>query len=444
VKAVPPGWVSASVEDLASPAPHSLAIGPFGSNLKVSDYREQGVPLVFVRNIRTGRFNETRFVSARKAKELAAHTVRPGDVLVTKMGDPPGDAAVYPAHLPEAVITADCIKITPAPFVDARFLAAAMETSFVRDQVLRITKGVAQKKVSLGRFRSIQVPVPPLNEQRRIVATIEEHFSRLDAAEELLRRARSRLARLRDIAVDRAFAGDWAWASTGDVAEIQGGIQKQPKRRPVMNKAPFLRVANVLRGRLDLGDVHEIELFEGELERYRLMPGDLLVVEGNGSIEQIGRCSLWRDEIANCVHQNHLIRVRPGPGVLPAFLNAYWNSPTARQRLAEVASSTSGLYTLSTAKVKAVPVPIVPLAEQERIVSDIERQLSIIEAQLSAIDTARSRSATLRRSILELAFTGKLVPQDPSDEPASVLLERIAAERAAAPKPSRRKRKIPA
>jgi type I restriction enzyme S subunit len=334
-----------------------------------------------------------------------------------------------------------CIIRPGSSGADAHWLMWWINTPQFRREVLTRQAGTTRKRISRRNLASIKFPIPPLNEQRRIMAAIEEHFSRLDEAEGLLTSVRLRLFRLRDMAMDRAFVGDWAWALTEDLAEVQGGIQKQPKRRPVKNIAPFLRVANVLRGRLDLTEVHEVELFEGELDRYRLIPGDLLVVEGNGSIAQIGRCALWRDEIANCVHQNHLIRVRPGPRVFPAFLHAYWNSPTARQRLAEVASSTSGLYTLSTAKVKAIPVPVVPLAEQHRIVRDLERQLSLIDAQLPAIETASRRSAGLRRSILELAFTGKLVPQDPSDEPASVLLERIAAERAASDAPRRSSRR---
>src|SRR5579863_8682809 len=103
----------------------------------------------------------------------------------------------------------------------------------------------------------------------------------------------------------------WEWVETGSIAEVQGGIQKQPKRKPVANMYPFLRVANVPRGRLDLSDVHKVELFDGEIERYRLRLGDLLVVEGNGSLEQIGRAAQWGGEIEDCVHQNHLIRVRP-------------------------------------------------------------------------------------------------------------------------------------
>jgi type I restriction enzyme S subunit len=90
---------------------------------------------------------------------------------------------------------------------------------------------------------------------------------------------------------------------------------------------------------MDLGDVHDVELFEGELDRYRLQSGDLLVVEGNGSPNQIGRSAVWHGEIEDCVHQNHLIRVRPGPGLDPEFLGLYWNSPSARAQLTAVAST---------------------------------------------------------------------------------------------------------
>jgi type I restriction enzyme S subunit len=305
-------------------------------------------------------------------------------------------------------------------------------------------RGVGIHHLGARRIASWTVAVPPLGEQRRIVAAIEEQLSRLDAAELSLRAAQRKLAVLSERVVETALSGDWSWASTGDVTRVQGGIQKQPKRRPLRNTAPFLRVANVLRGKLDLSEVHAVELFDGELDRYRLVAGDLLVVEGNGSIEQIGRSAMWRGEIPDCVHQNHLIRVRPGPSLLPEFLDIYWNSAVTRRRLAKVASSTSGLYTLSTAKVKAVPVPIPSLEVQRRLVEDLDRQRSVVLNLASEVVTALRRSAALRRSVFERAFTGQLVPQDPTDEPASGLVEPVESKQAGTVKPPRRRRRVPA
>jgi len=297
--------------------------------------------------------------------------------------------------------------------------------------IRRMGSGTTFQEVSKKVVAGAPLLLPPTNEQRRIVEAIEEQFSRLDVAEESLARGSVRLSRLRDLVVDSALAGEWQWTTVGEVAEVQGGIQKQPKRRPRENAYPFLRVANVHRSELDLADVHEIELFDGEIERYRLAVGDLLVVEGNGSIEQIGRSALWKDEIPDCVHQNHLIRVRPGSNILPSFLNAYWNAASTARRLASVASSTSGLYTLSTGKLKSLPVPVPPPSEQRRIVREVERQLSLVDALGAAIDAALRRSGSLRRAILDQAFRGTLVPHGPSNEPASVLLERVAAGRPA-------------
>ncbi|MFB7088059.1 restriction endonuclease subunit S [Streptomyces sp. NPDC056296] len=203
-----------------------------------------------------------------------------------------------------------------------------------------------------------------------------------------------------DVSGERQLPAGWSWVRLNQVCDVSGGIQKQAKRRPVQNKFPFLRVANVGRGSLDLADVHEIELFDGELDKFRLRVGDLLVVEGNGSPDQIGRAATWRGSIEDAVHQNHLIKVRPTSAINPGFLELLWNSPSISGQLLKVAQSTSGLYTLSTSKLNRVEFALPPLAEQHRIVEALEEQLSRIDSGTATLRQARRRLEGLRKRVL--------------------------------------------
>lgn len=371
-------------------------------------------------------------------------------------------ARVRSADLP-ALLVQRVARIRPASHVLSKVLFFVMLHDRFRSHLQEGQTGTQLPHITLNRIRIFEVPLPPAREQHLIVSALEEAFSKLDAGEAGLRGVRQRLRRMRDVVLEMAVSGrlvpqqagdtpavdvlddlgvapiadgepfkvppNWAWAVLGDVAAVGGGIQKQPKRVPDVNPVPFLRVANVGRGQLDLGDIHQIELFEGELERYGLRDGDLLVVEGNGSPTQIGRAAMWQAQVDPCVHQNHLIRVRPLSPLLPAYLELYWNSPGAARRVQAVASSTSGLHTLSTGKLKAIPVAVPPIEEQQRIVAEVERQLVFIETAERAVGDGLARSVALRRSILRAAFEGQLVSQDPTDEPASLLLGRIHAER---------------
>jgi type I restriction enzyme S subunit len=193
---------------------------------------------------------------------------------------------------------------------------------------------------------------------------------------------------------------NWDQVPLGEIAQIQGGIQKQAKRRPVNNTYPFLRVANVTASGLDLSEIHSVELFGDEINKFRLVRGDLLVVEGNGSPDQIGRAAVWDGSIPEAVHQNHLIRVRPGMRVLPSYLGLVWNAPRIRERLTAVASSTSGLHTLSVRKLQAIEVPVPPLAEQHRIVEILEDYLSRLEAASGALDLACRRITAYAESFV--------------------------------------------
>jgi type I restriction enzyme S subunit len=314
-------------------------------------------------------------------------------------------------------IDLNTMAVVPGPDLEPRYLRAWLERLDLRSLV----DGSILPQISKSRVQALQIPLPGFPEQRKVADLLDDHLSRLDAASDLLQRSERRLIAWERAAAAQCQAGDLV--PLADVTEIQGGIQKQPKRAPREGGVPFLRVANVGREGLDLSDIHKIQLFGQEIERYRLQTGDLLVVEGNGSPSQIGRAATWDGSIADCVHQNHLIRVRPTREVLPAYLEVVWNSPGNREALRRLASSSSGLHTLSVAKLKSLEIPVPSLDEQASLTDSFARLREERVRLTAAVAAAYRRAGALRRSVLDAALSGRLTGGGADTE----LAEKLAA-----------------
>lgn len=152
-------------------------------------------------------------------------------------------------------------------------------------------------------------------------------------------------------------------------------------------------------------------MFNGELETYRLEPGDLLVVEGNGSASEKGRCAIWQGEIPDCVHQNHIIRVRC-VAVDPRFVELFWNSPFGAREIGSLAVTSAGLYSLSTKKIGSVLVPVAPLDEQREVVRRASHLLALADGLLTTVDAATRQVDRSSQAVLAKAFRGELAPTD--------------------------------
>lgn len=470
--ALPEGWTWASPDQVSSAEAYSLAIGPFGSNLKVSDYTNAGVPLVFVRNIRSSRFggDRTVYVSASKALELRAHQIRAGDLLVTKMGEPPGDACLYPDSEPDAVITADCIKLRLAPLLSQkRFFVHAINSGVVKSQIQLITKGVAQMKVSLGRFSTLAIPLPPLPIQHRIVAEIEKQFTRLDAGVAALRRVQANLKRYRAAVLKAACEGKLV-PTEAALQETEGRRQKgfetgaqllqrilAERRKNWTGRGPYKEPAAPDTANLPelpdgwvwvtidaLAFVTKLAGFEytkfvkydpegdsavikaenaglygfkrtefskvksstvAHLTRSRVIAGDLLMV----FVGSVGNVARVPDDQDYFLGPNiAMIRIQ-ATAANPAYIEKFLQSPFGRELTFGFVKAVTQ-PSLSMGTIRMIPVALPPLIEQTRIVAEVERRLSVVE-ELEAVVTANlQRAKRLRQSILQKAFTGQLSP----------------------------------
>ena len=195
----------------------------------------------------------------------------------------------------------------------------------------------------------------------------------------------------------------WKWVMIDEICHVQGGIQKQPMRQPKTNHYPYLRVANVQRGYITIDEMSRFELYEDELEKWTLRKGDMLVVEGNGSEEEIGRCAIWNGEIENCVYQNHLIRVRPYLPKLEVLISKFLNSPSGIEEMKRLAVTTSGLYNLSVGKIRAISIPLPPIQEQERIVAKVDELMVLCDNLKTRLTDAQTTQIRLADAIVEQA-----------------------------------------
>lgn len=469
---LPDGWVTATVEDVA--AGGGITDGPFGSNLKTEHYTAAGPRVVRLQNIGDGVFRDERaHISEEHFDRLQKHRVVGGDVLVASLGEILPRACLAPASLGPAIVKADCIRVRPGEPVVAEYLLWALNSPQTREVVGETIKGVGRPRINLRDLRSLELPIAPRAEQERIVAAIEEAFSKLDAGEAGLRTVRQLLKRMRDAILAAAVTGrlvpqdptdtpatkllaDLGTESASDpafdVPETWAVVRlnellSEPlsNGRSVRSRAggfPVLRLTCLKDGRIDLGERKEGEWDAGTAAPFLIRRGDFFVSRGNGSLDLVGRGGLVVDDPDPVAYPDTLIRVRvPQDYLEPSLLALVWNSAAVREQLEGQARTTAGIYKVNQGMLNEVRLPLPPREEQARIVAEVERQMSFAEACERAVDAGLERSAALRRSVLKAAFEGRLVPQDPTDEPASVLLERIRAERAAAPKAKTRRAK---
>ncbi|WP_419838353.1 hypothetical protein [Candidatus Poriferisodalis sp.] len=186
---------------------------------------------------------------------------------------------------------------------------------------------------------------------------------------------------------------------------------------------PYLRAANVTWNGISLDDVKEMNFDDRDFETYRLEPGDLLLNEASGSPNEVGKPAIWRGEIADCCFQNTLLRLRTR-GIDLGYLYWYCFYSALTGRFGEAGRGVN-IRHIGKRGLTRFPIAVAPRAEQKRIVAAIEEHFSRLDAVESSFQ--HPKIALLRRSILQEAFCGKLVPQSPDDEAASVMLEGIEA-----------------
>ena len=277
--------------------------------------------------------------------------------------------------------------------------------TFVRS----LARGAVRERMLFKRLAAVEIELPPYESQLKFARAMEP-LDRARAAAE----AQFEAARILPAAYFRTvFEGDasrrWETRALSKISEIAGGIQKSPDRAPARFHRPYLTVRNVQRGFLDLSHVEQFEVTADELARLRLLPGDILIVEGNGSLDHIGPNALFGGDRDEWIHQNHVIRVRLDQALArPEFVSSYLNSNSGRRQMVEKAKTTSGLYTLSAGEVGALEVPMPSLQEQDWIVSNLAEQVGKAEQRRLVTERELETFGSLLAVLLRRAFSGEL------------------------------------
>lgn len=264
-----------------------------------------------------------------------------------------------------------------------------------------MTGSAGQRRVPEAFLQALGVPLPPLAEQRRIAQILDKAHTMIRARSDLLEKLRE----LKESLLADVISGSPAQDSRlGELAHVQGGLQVTKARDRHAQKVPYLRVANALRGRFDLSEIKMLGVTPAELKRCALRSEDLVIVEGHGNLTEVGRAARWRGSISLCVHQNHLIRVRCHPELVPSFAEAYINSSGGRAQFRRASKTTSGLNTISVNDVRRISVPVPDMARQrafDTVIVSIEDQEDAAQRHLRCLEA-------LFASLQCRAFNGEL------------------------------------
>ncbi|HGS4879153.1 TPA: restriction endonuclease subunit S [Vibrio parahaemolyticus] len=363
--------------------------------------------------------------------------------------------------------------------IQPQYLHAFVKSKkFMDDCEVHMGGSVGHKRVPKDYLLKYEIPLAPLNEQIRITNKLDSILAKVDKAQARLDKIPAILKRFRQSVLAAATSGEltkewraenpsatsepilnelssfkfdartkklvdkeirpdeistdlpsgWKWVRLCGITDVVSGVAKGSKTKEETVSLPYLRVANVQRGYLDLSEVKYIDVAQSKGENLKLEKGDVLFNEG-GDIDKLGRGWVWEGQIEDCIHQNHVFRARIlSNKIQPKYLSFYGNE-SARDYFLREGTQTVNLANLNKTTLSLLPVPLPPEEEQVEIVRQVDRLLNKANKVEKQYLDAKARLDRLTQSILAKAFRGELVQQDPSDEPAEKLLERILAEK---------------
>jgi len=492
---LPVGWAYCLFGDIAN-VQNGYAFK--SSDFKKSPEKDHDVPLVRQSQLKTSLIDISEAVYLPRPYLLkhSNFVINKGDVIIGMSGSI-GKVCTYADNVP-ALQNQRTGKIQPHTKAEISPKFFGMYLSNIERKLVEFSKGVGVQNISSKDIEALAFPLPPLHEQHRIVAKIEELFSELDEGIESLKTAREQLKVYRQALLKHAFEGKltekwreenivvagskpalgvevkggrvmdraptkrrkdlppltveelaelpelpqgWEWVKLGSIADLAGGVTKGKKLDGKETVSlPYLRVANVQDGHLNLSEIKYIDVEKQDGIKYQLRRGDVLYTEG-GDKDKLGRGAVWNCLIDNCIHQNHIFRARiPDETVLPSFLSLFSQTKIAKKYFFRHAKQTTNLASINLTVLSNLPVITCSKNEQIEILRIIDEKLSDTDQLDKTITTALQQSETLRQAILKKAFSGQLVAQDENDEPASMLLERIRSEKFTAVSKSKRRK----
>jgi restriction endonuclease S subunit len=434
---VPRGWSEAALGELGA-----WAGGGTPSKVDSKFWVDGKIPWVSPKDMKVFELHDAEdYITEEAVLNSAAKRIPAGSVLfVTRSG-------ILERTLPIAVtvtevtVNQDLKALTPGRGVEPKCVAYAGRAR--EQEILRACSkdGTTVASIETERLRRFIVPIPPTAEQRRMVEAIESHLTRIDEAVATLERVERNLKRYRASVLKAAVEGrlvpteatlnGWTQTQLDSVASVSLGQQRSPVHAASAKSLPYIRAANITWDGLDLSDVKAMGFVNPE--KHRLRDGDVLLSEASGSPMEAGKPIVWRSELPEAYFQNTVIRVRVHDVnyTLPEYLRLVFLHCCLSGQFAKLAPGV-GIVHIGAERLRRWPVTLPPLGEQRLLCAEFDRVESEAKQVAKVVASELARLARLRQSILKWAFEGKLVDQDPSDEPASVLLERIKAERSAA------------
>ncbi len=297
--------------------------------------------------------------------------------------------------------------------LDAAFLGWMSKTRSFIELCKRASEGTTNRvRLSEDRFNALTIPLPSLDEQHRIVARIEELASKVQEARVLRGRVLYEMDAIRASAANDIFSdASMMGAPTIElerISEIRAGVTLGRKLTGKTFHLPYLRVANVQDGHLDLRILKEVEIYPEEREKWMLRRGDLLLTEG-GDWDKLGRGTVWQDEVPDCIHQNHIFRVRLDQTRFdPWYVSALMSSPRGKEFFQAASKQTTNLASINQRQLKSFPIFSLPLDRQRALVSELDA----LQARVNAVKMLQTETAieldAMLPAILDKAFKGEL------------------------------------